>query len=91
MTDKAKSEFDTATKQYFEQVAFAPDDRQPPQRWWQDTCEPLKGVQDVIPDDLCVRLGIVAGSSYDTGQNAFLTHLQQNLKPWGGGGWTGRP
>ena len=30
MTDKAKSEFDTATKQYFEQVAFAPDDRQPP-------------------------------------------------------------
>ena len=91
MLTKQFSEFETATNQYFEQMAFAPDDRQPPQRWWQDTCKPLEGKLESMPDDLCTRLGCATGSSFDTGQGAFLTHLQRNLKPFGSGGWTGRP
>jgi len=83
MHNAVNLQFERIVDEFVRWRAVAEDDRSPAPAWWWGPAFETLGVQQPMPLEWCIHLGLPAGASYTDGAGVFLASLaDQTSLPW---------
>ena len=81
MHQAAKDQFERSVREFVQWRAVPEEERSPAPAWWWGPAFEVLDLQDPMPAEWCVSLGLPAGATYPDGAGVFLTSLAGQTSP----------